>query len=123
MRGSRKVFWAGILVIALAIGAVGAAEAQNLKRSQQARPAAGLRGTFLQGLDLTDQQKQQIRTILATHKADIQSVAQANLTARKDLREALAAGADTSTLKAAYDRLSAAKWDALVLRKSIGEEL
>ncbi len=123
MRGYRKIFWAGSLAIALAVGAVTVVKAQNAKRLQRTGPAAGLRGTFLQGLDLTDQQRQQIKSILANHKSEIQSVAQEARTARQGLREALAAGADNATLKTAYDQLSAARWDALMLRKNIGGEI
>jgi periplasmic protein CpxP/Spy len=123
MRRTRKIFWAGSLAVLLALSAVAAAKAQNPKRLQQAGLVAGIRGMFLQGLDLTDQQKEQIRTILTNHKSDIQSVAQESLKAQKGLREALAAGADDATLKYAYDKVSAAGWDALLLRKNIGAEI
>ncbi len=123
MRGYRTILWAGILAVALAMGVATVAKAQNAKRLQQAGAAAGLRGTFLQGLDLTDRQKEQIKTILVNHKTDIQSVAQETRKARQGLREAMTAGADDASLKTAYDQLSAARWNALMLRKNIAGEV
>jgi len=78
---------------------------------------------FLAGLDLTDQQKEQIKTVLSNHKSDIKTVVQDNIKARKDLRQALAQGADQASLKAAYDQVSAAGWNALLLRNNIGAEI
>src|SRR5512143_2929141 len=97
MRGYRKVFWAGVLAALLLVGAV--ANAQNPKVVQKQAGAVALRGMFMAGLDLTDQQKEQIRTILANHKVDIRSAAVENMKARKDLRQAMAAGADQAALK------------------------
>ncbi len=123
MRGNRKVIWISLLAVLLLAGAVTVASAQNPKRPQQKIRAAVLRGMFLGGLDLTDQQKTQIKTILANHKADIRAVVVESVKARKDLRQALAEGTDQSALKAAYDQLSAARWNALLLRRNIGSEI
>ncbi len=123
MRKNQKVFWAGLLAVFLLAGAVAVVNAQNVKRPQKGGAAFALRGMFLAGLDLTDQQKEQIKTILSNHKSDIRTVAQGNLKARKDLRQAMAEGADQASLKAAYDEVSAAGWNALLLRKNIGAEI
>jgi Spy/CpxP family protein refolding chaperone len=128
MRGHQKALTA-ISLAALLIGsAVAVANAQNLKRFGQGGAAAASKGKFnarmlLRGLNLTDQQKEQAKNILSDHKADIKAVAQESLQARKSLREALAGGADQSALKAAYDKASAAGWNALMLRNQIGSEI
>ncbi len=123
MRGYQKCLWVGALAVLLLIGAVAVANAQNLKRLQKGGRAVALRGMFLAGLDLTDQQREQFKTILSSHKADIKTVVLDNMKARKDLRQAMAEGADQASLKAAYDQVSAAGWNALLLRKNIGSDI
>jgi periplasmic protein CpxP/Spy len=117
------------LVAILLVGAVTVASAQNAKRLQQNRgqAAAGM-GMFrasllLGGLDLTDQQKEQVKGILSNHNAEIKTVVQENLKARKGLREALASGIDPAALKGAYDQASSAGWDTLNLRIKIMSEI
>lgn len=117
------------LVALLLASAVAVANAQNAKRLQQnLGKAAALKGgfragLFLGGLDLTDQQKEQVKGILANHKTEIKAVAQEDVKARKALREALATGADQATLKAAYDQVSSAGWDTLSLQIQIRSEV
>ena len=123
MRKYQKVLWVGALAGLLLVGSVAVTSAQNLKRLQKGGAAVALRGIFLAGLDLTDQQKDQIKTVLSGHKADIKTAVLDNLKARKDLRQAMAEGADRASLKAAYDEVSAAGWNALLLRKNIGTEI
>ena len=78
---------------------------------------------FLRGLNLTGQQKEQVKNILSNHRPDLKAAAQESLQARKGLREALAVGADQGALKAAYDEASSAGWNALMLRNQIGSEI
>jgi periplasmic protein CpxP/Spy len=128
MRGYQKALIAGSLAVLLILGAVAVGNAQNVRRLQQGGQAAALRGMFrggllLRGLELTDQQKEQVKTILSNHKADIRNAAQETIKARRDLRAAMADGADQATLKAAYDKVSGAGWDALLMRNQIGSEI
>jgi Spy/CpxP family protein refolding chaperone len=129
MKRYTKALWAGSLAVLLIVGAVAVGNGQNLRRLQQERGgAAALRGMFgarmfLAGLDLTDPQKEQVKTIFANHKADIKAVVQDTIQARKGLREALAAGADSVALKTAYDKVSDAGWKALQLLTQIGAEI
>jgi len=129
MKRYTKALWAGSLAVLLIVGAVAVANGQNLRRLQQERGgAAALRGMFgprmfLAGLDLTDPQKEQVKTIFANRKADIKAVVQDTIQARKGLREALAAEADSVALNAAYGKVSDAGWKALQLRTQIGAEI
>ncbi len=123
MRGNQKVFWVGLLAVLLLAGTMAVANAQNLKRQQRGAGVFAFRGMFLAGLDLTDQQKEQIKTVLSNHASDLKTVVQDNIKARKDLRQALAQGADQASLKLAYDKVSAAGWNALLLRDNIGAEI
>jgi protein CpxP len=127
MRGYQKALAAISLAALLIVGVVAVANAQNLKRLGQ-NGAAAFKGKFnarmfLRGLNLTDQQKEQVKNILSNHKPDIKAIAQESLQARKGLREALAVGADQGALKAAYDKVSSAGWNALLLRNQIGSEI
>jgi protein CpxP len=126
MRGYQKALVAISLAALLTVSAVAVANAQNLKQLGQGGMAT--KGTFhvrmfLRGLNLTDQQKEQVKNILSNHKPDMKAVAQESLQARRGLREALAGGADQAALKAAYDKVSTAGWNALILREQIGSEI
>ncbi len=123
MRANQKVIRAGLLGILLLAGAVAVVNAQNLKRQQKGGEALALRAIFVAGLDLTDPQKEQIRTVLSNHKSEISAVVQSNLKARKGLRQALTEGTDQASLKAAYDEVSSAGWNTLLLRKNLGAEI
>jgi Spy/CpxP family protein refolding chaperone len=129
MKRNAKAMWVGSLAVLLIAGAVVLAHGQNPGRLQQ-RPGAGaaMRGMFrarmfLAGLDLTDQQKEQVKTIFANHKDAIRSAVQGSIQARKGLREAIAANSGQDALKAAYDKVSDAGWNALQLRTQIGAEI
>jgi len=126
MRRYQKALAAISLAVLLTVSAVAVANAQNLKRLGQGGAAAkGMFNArmFLRGLNLTDQQKEQVKNILSNHKPEMKAVAQESLQARRGLREALAGEADQAALKAAYDKVSTAGWNALMLRNQIGSEL
>jgi len=121
----KTILAAGAAMLLLATVA-GVARAQNVRRVARARAGAAdiLRpAMWLRGLDLTAEQKDQIKTIIASRKDQIKTVRQANAEARRALRTARVEGADLGTLKTAYDRVSSAGWDALVLRNTIGSEI
>ena len=126
-RYAKTMLAAGAAVVLLVVVAA-AANAQNgrmaLQARNRARAAAIMRpAAWLRGLDLTAEQKDQIKTILANHKTEFQAVRQAGAEARKALRTAIADGADTATIKAAYDRVSSAGWDAFQLRMTLRTEI
>lgn len=119
---------AAVLALLLGVAAATAAHAQNNRRILQQRGFASLRGMFrpgalLAGLNLTEQQRDQVRDILAGHKEEIQTLARKSREAQKAFREALAAGADPASLKPAYDQASEARWDMLLLRNRIAAEI
>jgi Spy/CpxP family protein refolding chaperone len=121
----KTILAVGAAMVLLATVA-GVARAQNARRVGRAQAGAAniLRpATWLRGLDLTAEQKDQIKTIVASHKDEIKAVRQANAEARNALRAARAEGADLGTLKAAYDKVSNAGWEALVSRNTIGAEI
>jgi periplasmic protein CpxP/Spy len=129
MKGYQKALAAISLAALLIVSAVAVANAQNPKRLGQGGAANPLMGKFnprrtlLRGLNLTDPQKEQIKTIIANHKTDVKAAAQETIKARKDLREALAGSADPAALKTAYDKVSDAGWKALLLRNQIRSEI
>jgi Spy/CpxP family protein refolding chaperone len=129
MRRYQKALIAGSLIVLAALGSAMAANAQNLRRAQQARLGAAAlggmftHGAFVAGLNLTNGQKEQVKAILAQHKEEIKAIVQETAQARKNLREALAGGVDQVALKVAYDQVSAAGWQALSLRNQIMTEI
>jgi Spy/CpxP family protein refolding chaperone len=129
MKRHANALWVGSLAVLLIAGGIVLAHGQNPRRLQQG-PGAGpaMQGMFrarmfLAGLDLTDQQKEQVKTIFADHKDEIKSVVQDTVQARKGLRAAIAANSGQDALKAAYGEVSDAGWNALQLRTKIGAEI
>jgi Spy/CpxP family protein refolding chaperone len=119
---------AAVLALLLGVTAITAAYAQNNGRFLQQRGAASLRGmlrpgAFLAGLNLTEQQREQVRNILAGHKEEIQALVRETREAQRAFREGLAAGKDPAALKPAYDRASEARWNMLLLRNRIAAEI
>ena len=126
MRRYQKARAAISLAVLLTVSAVAIANAQNPKQLGQGGAAAkGIFNVrvFLRGLNLTDPQKEQVKNILANHQADIKTVVQETMQARRGLRAALAGSADQGALKTAYDSVSSAGWHALLLRNQILSEI
>lgn len=128
MKKRSRVFWicgAAVLMIA---GWVAVANAQNARRNDarggQGSPRSMFRlGLVLRGLDLTEPQKEQVKTILTSHREDIRAAVKAYSQARLALGRALAAGAGEADLKALFDKAAGAEWDAIQLRGRIFEEI
>jgi Spy/CpxP family protein refolding chaperone len=128
MKRYQKALLAAGVALLLGATVVTAAQAQNLRRLQQNRQAISARnmfrpGVLLAGLKLTDQQKEQAKTILAGHKEDIQAQFKAVQEARRAFREAVVAGSDLTALKPLYDDVSNAEWNGLVLQNQIVSEI
>ena len=75
---------------------------------------------FLQDLDLTAQQRDQIKSILALHKEEIKANADSIVRTRLALHDALRAN---SQLEPAFAEAFAAEKKALLLRQRIGSEV
>jgi Spy/CpxP family protein refolding chaperone len=130
MKRHRNAMVAIVAIVLLVVSAVAVANAQNARRNllvqkQGARQKAMMRlRAFLGGLDLTQQQKDQVKTILAGHKSDIQTIARQTVQDRLSLRSAIVAGAtDDGPLKAAFDKVTTDQWSALTLRSKITAEI
>ncbi len=127
MRKYTKTIWvAGIVAVLIGTMAVGV-NAQNGRLSRQRRALrqnALLRPqAWAAGLNLSQEQKEQLRSILAGHKEELKSIAVQTAQARKELAAALAQGADPQALKAAYDKVSSAGFERVLLRSKISAEV
>ncbi len=75
---------------------------------------------FLKGLDLTAQQKQQIKGIVRGHRADLLSARIAVLQARENLLTVTTGGTfDANAVQTAYSALAAAQGNMTLLRAQI----
>jgi Spy/CpxP family protein refolding chaperone len=128
MRKYPKTSLALGMVMLLMVTFAAVASAQNAKANRQflgpgAQRAALRARAFLKGLALTDQQKDQVKTVLTNHREEIQSTAREFAAARLVLGQALAHGASDQTLKAAFDKVSSAEWNAVTLRSKVVAEM
>ncbi len=128
MRKHSKWLWVTGAVVLLFAGWVVAANAQGAKRGQLRAGQGNLRsifrpGALLRGLDLTDQQKEQVKTILTNHKEGIRTAIKEYSKARLALSRSLAAGASEADLKVIFDKAAGAEWNAVLLRSRITEEI
>lgn len=81
-------------------------------------------GLPLGRLDLTDAQRDQIRTIVDNHRVELQQVGQRTQDARKAMRQAESAEAfNEGAIRAASDTLHAAQTDGAVLRARMRTEV
>jgi len=74
-------------------------------------------------LNVTDQQKAQIRETVIAHKPEIAAAAKGVWDRRTALREAVLAGKDEAAIRAAADQLGKAAGDAAVLAAKVASEL
>jgi Spy/CpxP family protein refolding chaperone len=112
---------AAMLLIATVVAV---ANAQDAKLGQKAAQKRVLRslirpGAALRGLDLTQQQKDQIKAILASNKDAIKAAVTDSVKARLLMNRALASGASDQDLKAAFDNAANAQWNELQLRSKM----
>ena len=119
------VLGAALLLIATVAAA---ANAQNAKLGQKAAQKQALRsmirpGAALRGLDLTQQQKDQVKAIVAGQKDGIKATVTEGVKARLIMNRALASGASEQDLKTAFDNVTNAQWNALQLRSEMMAEI
>lgn len=127
MRKSTKVIWvAGIVAVLIGTMAVGV-YAQNgrlIRQRRALRQNALLRPqAWAAGLNLSQDQKEQLKSILAGHREELKNIAVQTAQARKEFAAALAQGADPQTLKAAYDKVSSAGFERVLLRSTISAQV
>lgn len=143
-RHGRYGLWTGLTValMMLATLAMGVTHAQQQQQQQpQDRPAwqgrgggmgpmgmfggPGLAGGLrmaLGQLNLTDDQKQQIKAIMANHKDDFTALAGRALPARRALVDAIAAG-DEAAIRQRSGELSAVQTDGALLAAKVHAEV
>jgi Spy/CpxP family protein refolding chaperone len=121
----KKLLWVAGIVLVLVGTMAAAAGAQNrqMARKRQVLRNAVISKVRFAGLNLSQDQKEQIKSIVAGHKAEIIGLARETAAARKELAAALANGADMLALKAAYDKVSSAGWDRVQLRSKVQAEI
>lgn len=115
---------ATILVLA---AVVATANTQNPRRRMLIQPPAAGRamlraGLLLRGLDLSAAQREQVKGILETHKAETQAALREQVEARGALARAVAEGASEPVLKASFDQVTNAEWNVVQNRSRIFSE-
>ncbi len=128
MKKSSKVLPIAAVAILLATTVMAAVDVQKANPRQLGIQKGTLRGMFrpgvaLRGLNLSQQQKDQIKGIVANNKDDIKKAAKEYARARLLLRDALVSGASAQDLKAAFDGVTSAEWSAIQLRAKITSEI
>ena len=121
----KKLIWAAGIVLALVgiVAATAGAQNRQLLRNRQALRNALVSRAMFAGLNLSQDQKDRIKSIIASHKPEIADIVRETAAARKELAAALSNGADTLALKAAYDKVSSAGWDRVQLRSRVQAEI
>jgi Spy/CpxP family protein refolding chaperone len=115
-----------LLLVVVAAAALNAQNARMWRRNPGRANQYGMMfrpRAFLAGLNLTQQQKDQVKTIFANHKPDIQNVSKERAAAQKTLGDDIFNGADQATLQADAGKVSSAEWDAVLLRSKIWAEI
>jgi len=105
-----------------------AANAQNAKPGQNGARKRVLRsmirpGASLRGLDLSQEEKDQVKALLNSHKEAIKAAVTDGIKAKLVMNRALASGASDQDLKAAFDNATNAQWNALQLRSQMIAEI
>ncbi len=108
MRTNKVLTLFSILALTVAIGSAGVVIAQTRRNAGAGGGFHALRAFnhLAQQLNLTDQQRQQIKDLVRSHKEDIKALIDQGFAERKALREAIVAG-NNDQISAAVNRLSA----------------
>ena len=124
---SRKAKWitglAVLLVLGLIVSVAVPAFAQGRARARFFKAAIGP-GALLRDLDLTDEQRAQIKTILHNHRAEIESIAQQMIAARVELRRAIMAESlDEALVRQKFQKVVQVGGEAAVFRARMKQEI
>jgi periplasmic protein CpxP/Spy len=90
-------------------------------------PLAGLFGIHVQehlrGLDLSEAQREQIRTIMQSHREEAQALAQRGAATLRTLNDATLAGGDEGAIRQHSQTLGEVVGDAAILRSRVHSEV
>jgi protein CpxP len=118
------------IVAAVVMTGVAASVAAHQEQQQRSQAAEGRRGPGgfglpgLRELDLTDAQKEQVRTIQQSHRNDMQQIAERQRTAERAIAQAAnGSTVDESTIRAQSQALAAAIADGAILRAKVNAEI
>lgn len=135
--GSRFVRFARVAAVTVIVGALGAGvyAQQQQQQQRQGRPGAGWQGRGMRAggpmarlgfrlgqLNLSDDQKQQVKSILQNHKADFKALADRAMPARRALADAIASG-DEAAIKQRSADVAAVQTDRALLAAKLRNEV
>ncbi len=121
MRFNRLLGFAAALTLIVAVASAAVVWAQTNGTGVGRRGRLGFGrtlGYISRQLNLTDQQKEQIKSIVRSHKADIKAAVDQRFAARTALRQAVASG-DNARISAAVGQMSDAQLKAAQLRAQV----
>lgn len=88
------------------------------------RGAAAFEGRGFRGLNLTDDQKTQMKAIHERHQTALKAKADVAMAARKAMREAMVNPAtDAKTLQGLHEKVSAAQFDLMLEHRALRQEI
>ena len=124
----QRGFTAAIVAAVLITGfSIGFAQDQPQPRQGQAEGRRGPGGFGLPGLrqlDLSDAQKEQIRTIQQSHRTEVQSIAERTRTAQRAIDQAAnGTSVDEATIRSQSTALATAIADGAILRAKVNAEI
>jgi Spy/CpxP family protein refolding chaperone len=76
-------------------------------------------GLMLGGLNLTQDQKDQVKKVIDANRPQMRSVFKENAEARLALHQAIVNGADQATISNLFQGVSKAEWDGVVLKQTL----
>jgi periplasmic protein CpxP/Spy len=126
---TKRMVVAAAFVAALAGGsafAVAQPQAEpGIRRAPDPGPrGGGARNLGLHGIQLTDSQRQQVRSIMESHRAEFQAVAAKVLDARRDFAEAIEADTlDEAAIRARSTAMAAAMAEEAILQARVRSEV
>lgn len=92
--------------------------------SAQGRGPGTHQGPGLRGLNLTEDQRTQVKAIHERHQAAIKTKGEVAQAAHKAMRDAAAnAATDTKTLQALHEKASAAQFEMMLERRAVRQEI
>lgn len=114
---------AALAVAFLAIGTALSAQGPGFGPGHGRGPAFG-EGRGLRGLNLSEAQQTQVKAIHDKHQVAFKAKGETAQAAHKALREAMAdATTDAGTLKVLHDKASAARFDLMLERRAVRQEI